>query len=486
MNRRVSSFEPPQRNRSRAYALRLLDDMASGQRPPEFVESNPAVAWATSGAMSLTGTAEGAPVLAPSGIPVAVEGAFRALCALVEPGRFSALDAPGLLSERAAHFGGRRRGRISAGGNCRLLRSIDGWIAVNLARPDDWGLLAAWFEDQTAQSFGSPFDAVDRMNESVGEHDADGWQFVGQRVAQRRCRELMERGRLLGLPVAIAALEGHSESERRAPSWQQVVATGRSIERRAGTVPRVLDLSSLWAGPLCAHLLASSGAEVIKVESLERPDSARIGAPEFFDLLNAGKRSVGLEIGSEEGRARLRQLIERTDIVIESSRPRALANLGIDAADCVKAQPGLSWISITGYGRGEPEQNWVAFGDDAGVAAGLAAAIADAQGPLFCGDAIADPLTGLHAAVAALGSFRSRRSQLIDLNLCDVAAFALAAGPECPRNATIEVDSSGTYELAVGADRYPVSEPRTRSASGPAEALGASNASVFERLDRRC
>jgi hypothetical protein len=77
------------------------------------------------------------------------------------------------------------------------------------------------------------------------------------------------------------------------------------------------------------------------------------------------------------------------------------------------------WVSITGYGRREPEGNWIAYGDDAAAASGLAAATGDPDAPLFCGDAIADPLTGLHAAVAALAHLRAGEGALLELALRD-------------------------------------------------------------------
>jgi crotonobetainyl-CoA:carnitine CoA-transferase CaiB-like acyl-CoA transferase len=182
-------------------------------------------------------------------------------------------------------------------------------------------------------------------------------------------------------------------------------------------------LSSLWAGPLCAQLLGVCGAQVVKLESLQRPDGARRGSPAFFDLMNGGKRSVAVDIESESGLEQLRGLLARADIVIESSRPRALAQLGVDAEELVRSGLGKTWLSITGYGRGEPEAGWVAFGDDAAAAAGLTAT-AGCGTPVFCGDAIADPLTGLHAAVAALASWLTGGGRLLDVSLRNVAARA--------------------------------------------------------------
>ena len=99
----------------------------------------------------------------------------------------------------------------------------------------------------------------------------------------------------------------------------------------------------MWAGPLCARLLGLAGAEVIKVESPARPDGARSGNGEFFDWLHAGHRSLSADFGTREGRTALRALLEAADVVIEASRPRALAALGL-APDMhpAPARPGLA------------------------------------------------------------------------------------------------------------------------------------------------
>jgi crotonobetainyl-CoA:carnitine CoA-transferase CaiB-like acyl-CoA transferase len=117
--------------------------------------------------------------------------------------------------------------------------------------------------------------------------------------------------------------------------------------------------------------------------------------------------------------------VAHADIVIESARPRALAQLGIDAATIVAERPGLTWISITGYGRTGRAANWIAYGDDAATAAGLAAATgaqAGADTPFLrrCHRRSADRW---HAAVAALAAYR--RGGGVLLSLRDVAAHAL-------------------------------------------------------------
>ncbi|WP_211247418.1 CoA transferase [Cryptosporangium arvum] len=188
----------------------------------------------------------------------------------------------------------------------------------------------------------------------------------------------------------------------------------------------MLDLSAMWAGPLCAHLLGRAGAQVVKVEDVGRPDGARFGPPEFYDGLHTGHASVVLDFATPAGRAALTGLAAEADVVVESSRPRALRRLGLVAEDWLAARPGRTWISITGYGRDDAEQR-VAFGDDAAVAGGLLAEAPDGS-PVFCGDAIADPLTGLFAAAAALASVRAGGGHLLDVAMAGVAADMNRAG----------------------------------------------------------
>lgn len=451
------------------YATALLESLgarvvrSSGRRDP-----HPAIEWARSGAMALTGPADGPPQLAPGPLASCARGAAEAVRLLAGERWQTQLDAPALLGERAAILGLTRRGSTSPGGSCRLLRAADAWIAVNLARPEDLDLLPAW----------------------LGEGDrGDPWRFAAARVARRPAAEVVERARLLGLPAAVA-----EEPPRPAPPWCRVAARGEASARAGGDPPLVVDLSSLWAGPLCAQLLGLAGARVVKLESTRRPDGARFGPAAFFDLLNAGKQSVALDFGAPAGRERLRRLLERADVVVESARPRALSQLGIDAGVLVASHPGLTWVSITGYGRREPEAGWAAFGDDAGAAAGLAVATGPGGGPpLFCGDAIADPLAGLHAAVAALASRQGGGGHLLDLALRDVAAHAAAFGPRPPEATVRPIDRDGgreeregEWEVEAAGQRAAVAPPRARPAPGPARALGADTRAVLEELAISC
>ncbi|WP_162846139.1 CoA transferase [Seongchinamella sediminis] len=437
------------------YAAALLRSLGADTPAPSPLGAlEIAGDWAASGLIPLTGSPD-APMQGPAAIPSAAHGALAALKLLAGGNDLQGLDGASLLSERAAFPGLSRQGRVSANGSCHLLRARDGWLALNLARDDDWALLPAWLEAAL---------------------DLPCWQQLAERVAQRDISRLLERGRTLGLPVACARPEN-----RRADSWFSLASRGPGgAGGRSG--PLVVDLSSLWAGPLCTHLLGLAGARVIKVESAGRLDGARGGDTDFYNLLNANKESVVLDLASTQGRQQLACLLARADIVVEGSRPRALRQLGIEAEQLVRSVPGLTWISITGYGRGEPEANWVAFGDDAAVAAGVAIATADP--PVFCGDALADPLTGIHAAVAAQAFWQSGAGGLLDLSLRGVTAYSLNYHPGVPRGKVLA--SSGGWRLLLQGESFPLIPPQRRRPASSAAPPGSDTQRVLTEFAIPC
>ena len=128
-----------------------------------------------------------------------------------------------------------------------------------------------------------------------------------------------------------------------------------------------------------------------------------------------------------------------------------------------------------------PEESWVAFGDDATAAAGLV----DAMGgdpPIFCGDALADPLTGLHAAVAALACHAAGGGALLDLSLVGVARHALSCGREIPQARVVAEAGPDTWSVEIGDDRHPVRAARSRRVKGRARPLGADTAATLSGL----
>jgi hypothetical protein len=379
--------------------------------------------------MAITGRSDGPPLGPPDRL---VDGLAR--WASVVRDRSASLGAPvdvdalALLGERAAIAGLTRHGQTTCGGTTRLVPARDGWLAVALPRPEDRELLPAWLS----------IDGVD-----VDRDVEAAWPAVVGARAGRRAGDAVERASLLGLPVSQLPDEPVAAVAAAPPLAPLPVGAtmvpAPAPERRPLTAMTVIDLSSLWAGPLCASILASAGARVVKVESTRRPDGSRAGPRPFFDLMNGGKRSVALDLAGDGGWRVLRRLLAAADVVIEGSRPRVLEQRGIVPADVVANAGPRVWVSITGHGRTGPGRDRVAFGDDAAVAGGLV--VADASGPCFCADAAADPAAGLAAAAACLDALATGGRWVLDVALAGVAAAlagpTLAAGGDSPAGGLI-------------------------------------------------
>jgi hypothetical protein len=347
-------------------------------------------------------------------IPLAAqaERMIRRLAAATGSAAIARLDGATLLGERAMLANWTVPGLLSAGGGARLFEAVGDAVALNLARADDRALLPALFE-------------TDVLN-------PDDDEAIGACIQHCDAAALVKRGRSIGLAMAM------EHESRPAPALAGIkLADGLSAQssprgdRRcaaaARNLPRVLDLSALWAGPLAAHLLWLAGADVVKVESRTRPDGMRTGDRTFHDLLNQGKDSVVLDFNDPNDRHALVTLIAASDIVIEAARPRGLAQLGIDVSRIVATMPGLVWITVTAHGAQGEAADWVGFGDDCSVAAGLSAALRAVAGRGgFVGDAIADPLTGMAAALLAWTSWKSGQAGRFGLALSEVTAHFLA------------------------------------------------------------
>lgn len=329
-----------------------------------------------------------------------------------------AVDATELLTGRAALAGLSPQGRVSAGGATRLIPTGDGWCALTLSRDDDLAAVPALLEADSVP--------------------ADPWPAIQEWAVRRSAADIVARAVLLDLPAAELG-----EAEALAP---RVLGCGTAGPARGVAGLLVVDMTSMWAGPLCARLLGAGGATVVKVENPARPDGTRAGDRRFFDWMNSGKLSYALDFDSH--RDALAELLAVADIVLEGSRPAALARRGLGPHDC-PPRPGRVWLSIAGHS--DPRR--VAFGDDAAVAGGLVGHTA--EGPVFVGDAIADPLTGLTAAAAVVEALSHGGGVHIEVVMAGLAA-AYAAGS------------------AAATDAVPVAPPPAPTAS----ALGADSAEV--------
>lgn len=330
-------------------------------------------------------------------------------------GRAVCVDADEIITGRAALLGLPAPGRISAGGASRLLPAADGWCAFTLSRIED-------------------YEALPALLESPGLAD-DPWAALGAGVAGRPAAEIVARARLLDMPAAVLG---------------EITASDPKVMPHDASSPRpitdllVADLSSMWAGPLCGRLLAAAGATVVKVETANRPDGTRTGNRGFFDWMNAEKLCYSDDF---------EQLLRAADVVIEGSRPSALTRRGL-AADQVPARPGRIWLRLSGYGSNYPER--VAFGDDAAVAGGLV--MSGDGGPIFCGDAIADPLSGLAATAAVLDALASGGGVVVDVSMAAVASVYAALPDDGVTHCGYRPPVVTAHAHELGADNARVGE----------------------------
>lgn len=387
--------------------------------------SSAAINWGSSGLAYLTGLPGGPADFSRARV---LSGAHEAAAALGASWGID-VDAAGLLTGRAALRGLTRAGRMSPGGATRLLAARDGWCALTLSRADDLAAVPALLQ--------------------VDEAPADPWRQLQRWAAARTVPEIVERSALLDIPVA-----GLGEMAAASPRTRRV---GPPAPPRGPRGLLVADLSSMWAGPLCGQLLARAGATVVKVESPRRPDGTRAGDQSFFDWMNHEKLCYGVDFDRHADE--LRELLAVSDVVIEGSRPAALARRGLGPDD-VAARAGRIWLQVTAYDGRRP-----GFGDDAAVGGGLVGT--STQGPVFCGDAIADPLTGLQAAWALAESLARGGGELIQLSMAAVAATYAA----------LPIEASESPE--------PVSPPPAPPATPPASGLGADNDAVRQLVGQR-
>jgi crotonobetainyl-CoA:carnitine CoA-transferase CaiB-like acyl-CoA transferase len=185
---------------------------------------------------------------------------------------------------------------------------------------------------------------------------------------------------------------------------------------------RVLDLTMVWAGPFAGQLLADLGAEVIKVEAVQRVDmirwggtadgahgAARYNAGGSFHSLNRNKRGITLNLGAPAGREALLRLVERSDGLLENYSLRVMDNFGLGYETLHAVNPRLVMVSMPGYGAVGPYRDYVAFGEVLEGMAGMAALAGYPDGPpLRHGVAYLDLVGGYHGALALLAGLHER------------------------------------------------------------------------------
>jgi len=203
---------------------------------------------------------------------------------------------------------------------------------------------------------------------------------------------------------------------------------------------RVVDFSHVVAGPLATHFLRLLGAEVIKVEppagdplrDYTLVPGERGMAPAFVGI-NAGKRSVVLDLKTQAGRTAARRLVETADAVVENFRPGVIERLGV-GYDAVKAfNPGIVYCSVSGFGQFGPMRDHPAIDQIVQSVSGLMQLSGEANsGPMRIGIPIVDTFSGLLAAFAILAALMQRErgngdGQFIDVSMLDATMVMMLA-----------------------------------------------------------
>jgi crotonobetainyl-CoA:carnitine CoA-transferase CaiB-like acyl-CoA transferase len=235
---------------------------------------------------------------------------------------------------------------------------------------------------------------------------------------------------------------------------------------------RVLDLSRVFAGPLCGQVLADFGAEVVKVEHPDRGDDTRdwgmrIGKTEttYYNSMNRNKRSITVDLQTPEGQKLIHDLLPQFDVVIQNFKTGGADKLGLGYAQLKALKPDLIYCSVAGYNSSGPEAKRPGYDLVIQGEAGLMAINGEAhQPPLKFGVAVVDMMTGMYAAQAVLAALfrreRTGKGQLVEMSLYDCGlmvtgyygldAMLLGHDPERYGNAHPSIVPYGMFEAADG------------------------------------
>lgn len=233
---------------------------------------------------------------------------------------------------------------------------------------------------------------------------------------------------------------------------------------------KVLDFTTFLSGPFCTQILADMGADVVKVEPPDG-DSSRHIPPHFigpdsayFHGSNRSKRSIVLDLKTEEGRTMALELTSKADVVVENFRPGVASRLGLDAQRLRAAHPDLVWASISGFGQTGPMRDKPAYDMIVQALSGAMSLTGEPGRPASrLGIPAGDTVAGLYAAIGILAALfdrkQSGKGKAIDVSMLDCqlamlsyqSTYALYSG-KIPEPQGARHDSIPTYRSFVGGD----------------------------------
>ncbi|MGH9012571.1 MAG: CoA transferase [Acidimicrobiia bacterium] len=229
-----------------------------------------------------------------------------------------------------------------------------------------------------------------------------------------------------------------------APARPSSLAEGSaSLEQRPLAGVKVLDFTAFWSGPWATAWLVAMGAEVIKVESIQRPDGIRFSSAvrpkhderyfemtALFHATNLGKKGITLDLGHPDGLALAKRLIERSDIVVENFTPRVMDGFGLSYDEVRALRPDVIYLRLPAFGLSGAWRDRPGFAQTMEQLSGMAWLTGYEDGPPIIPGGFVDPAVGTHTATALMAAIeyrdRTGEGQLVEMPMIEVAASMTA------------------------------------------------------------
>ncbi|MBE1548213.1 crotonobetainyl-CoA:carnitine CoA-transferase CaiB-like acyl-CoA transferase [Mycobacterium sp. OAS707] len=358
--------------------------------------------------------------------------------------------------------------------------AADGYVGISMVTGQQWLDFAAMVDCQELTE-------IPELRFQIGRWDYRDWirERIGPWMRERTVDEIVELGQLFRLPIAplgngatIPQMDHLRERgvyldnptgfrQPRAPWLMSAAAPApvrpaptvgeadgetlwqprESVDVTASDLPlagvRIVDLTAFWAGPAATHALAALGADVIKIESIQRPDGIRYSGGMrtdvddwweygwLFQAMNTNKRSVTLDLESQDGIRLLKQLVSQSHAVIENFSPRVMDQFGLGADALLAIKADLVVVRMPAFGLSGPWRDRVGFAPTMEQIAGLAWVTGLPEGPPVPPRGACDPLAGVHAAFALLCALefaeRTGRGQLVEVPMIETVLNVTAA-----------------------------------------------------------
>lgn len=272
----------------------------------------------------------------------------------------------------------------------------------------------------------------------LGPDDGETWErFAEMHQGESDTEAVAASAQEWRLPVTPYRRVSEASVETAAPESNSEPMDPASFDGEGLDGKQIVDLTSMWAGPLCTELLGRAGAEVRKVSSAARPDG--LAGTAMYAELNAHKTAVELDPRFGAGRDALERLLATADLLVTSLSPRALANLELLPEQLCVRHPRLHTLAVTAFEPDSPECDWIAYGTGVHAASGLGWLGDEPHAPAY---SYPDPLAGLRAARVAVDQLAGVAPQHRRVAMAGVVA-PLVGSTACSR-------ADGTPSAAAG------------------------------------